>query len=266
MATALDTANPRYSNADAQMVQATITTPRLELRPLSPAHAELLVELNSDPAVTRYVHSGRPLTREEALADHAERLAAAEAVSGLGYWMGFDRATGEAVGWWALTPVLPSPSAAPGPSRTSDGGDGSTERRFEAEEPGSSSASRVAAALVGTTPAEGFRAELGYRLFQRHWRKGLAKEGGRALVRHGFTTGLYVREAYGETMAVNEASRATMAACGLGYRRTFHLSFQVGEGDEVIPGTEEGEVEYAVGRDEWLAWDDAMAIRDEGRM
>lgn len=249
------------------MAQATITTPRLELRPLTAAHAEILVELNADPAVTRYVHSGRPLTREEALADHAERLAKAEEVPGLGYWMGYDREGGEAVGWWALTPGPSGPSVST--LGDEDGGmmkgEGEMGEGTAVEAVGSTSASASASASasvsasVSAVAAEGaarggggLRAELGYRLLPRYWRQGLAKEGGRALVRHGFTD-LAVEEVYGETMAVNAASRATMAACGLGYRRTFHLRF---DGDEAIPGTEEGEVEYAAGREEWLAWDE----------
>ncbi|KAJ6438761.1 hypothetical protein O9K51_08162 [Purpureocillium lavendulum] len=215
----------------ASMAQATITTERLELRPLAGTHAEIFVELNSEPAVTRFVHSGRPLTRDEALADLAERLAAAEPVPGLGYWLGYDRTTGDAVGWWALTPAPPASTA---------GDNGATATATFDDETG------ISQAGAGT----GRRAELGYRLLPRHWRKGLAKEGGRALLRHGFTA-LGLEEVYAETMAVNAASRATMAACGLQYRRTFHVHFD--EAD-AIPGTEEGEVEYVAGREAWLSW------------
>ena len=49
-------------------------------------------------------------------------------------------------------------------------------------------------------------------------------------------------------MAVNAASRATMAAVGLPQVRTFHREF-----DDPLPGTELGEVEYAITREEWLA-------------
>jgi RimJ/RimL family protein N-acetyltransferase len=95
-------------------------------------------------------------------------------------------------------------------------------------------------------PVQG-QAELGYRLLRRHWRRGLATEGARELVRHGFED-LGLDRVFAETMAVNAASRATMAAVGLRYVRTFHLTF-----DDPLPGTELGEVEYAITRADWQA-------------
>lgn len=94
-------------------------------------------------------------------------------------------------------------------------------------------------------PVEG-QAELGYRLLRRHWRKGLASEGARELIRYGFEEAGLTR-IFAETMAVNAASRATMASVGLTHVRTFHLDH-----DDPLPGTELGEVEYAITRDQWL--------------
>ncbi|MFC4590868.1 GNAT family N-acetyltransferase [Sphaerisporangium corydalis] len=94
-------------------------------------------------------------------------------------------------------------------------------------------------------PAEG-QAELGYRLLRRHWRQGLASEGARELVRHGFED-LGLTRVFAETMAVNTASRATMVAVGMQHIRTFHM-----EWDEPLPGTHLGEVEYAITREQWL--------------
>ncbi|MFI6266268.1 GNAT family N-acetyltransferase [Micromonospora sp. NPDC051006] len=96
------------------------------------------------------------------------------------------------------------------------------------------------------SPVEG-QAELGYRLLRRYWRRGLASEGARELVRHGFED-LGLTRIFAETMTVNTPSRATMASVGLRYVRTFHLDF-----DDPLPGTELGEVEYALTRQEWLA-------------
>jgi RimJ/RimL family protein N-acetyltransferase len=93
-------------------------------------------------------------------------------------------------------------------------------------------------------PREG-QAELGYRLLPRYWRRGLAGEGARELMRHGFED-LGLQRIFAETMAVNAASRATMTSLGMRHVRTFHL-----EVDEPIPGSEQGEVEYAITRDEW---------------
>jgi RimJ/RimL family protein N-acetyltransferase len=93
-------------------------------------------------------------------------------------------------------------------------------------------------------PVEG-QAELGYRLLRRYWRQGLAGEGARELLRHGFED-LGLHRIFAETMAVNEASRATMTSIGLRYVRTFHADW-----DDPIPGAEHGEVEYAITRQEW---------------
>jgi RimJ/RimL family protein N-acetyltransferase len=95
-------------------------------------------------------------------------------------------------------------------------------------------------------PVEG-QAELGYRLLRRHWRRGLASEGARELVRHGFAD-LGLRRIFAETMTVNAPSRATMASVGLTYVRTFHLDY-----DDPLPGTDQGEVEYAITREQWAA-------------
>ena len=50
----------------------------------------------------RYL-SGRASTREEVVATHARRLAAAQKVDGLGFWVGL--VDDEFVGWWILQPA-----------------------------------------------------------------------------------------------------------------------------------------------------------------
>ncbi|MET8908040.1 GNAT family N-acetyltransferase [Micromonospora sp. NPDC004551] len=89
--------------------------------------------------------------------------------------------------------------------------------------------------------------ELGYRLRRDAWGAGYATEGARALVDHGFTA-LGVKRVVATTMAVNTGSRRVMAKAGLAYRRTFHQDWP-----EMIPGSEQGEVEYALTRAEWAA-------------
>jgi RimJ/RimL family protein N-acetyltransferase len=91
------------------------------------------------------------------------------------------------------------------------------------------------------------KAELGYRLLRSHWRKGLASEGARELLRHGFED-VDLTRIFAETMAVNTASRATMAAIGMRHVRTSHMDW-----DEPLPGTELGEVEYGITRQQWCA-------------
>lgn len=87
--------------------------------------------------------------------------------------------------------------------------------------------------------------ELGYRLKRSAWGRGYATEGSRALIRKGFT-GLGVRRVLAETMAVNGASRRVMEKAGLVYVRTFHLKWE-----DPLPGTEQGEVEYALTKGDW---------------
>jgi RimJ/RimL family protein N-acetyltransferase len=91
------------------------------------------------------------------------------------------------------------------------------------------------------------QAEVGYRLLQRYWRHGLASEGARELIRHGFDD-LGLSRIFAETMAVNAASRATMVSVGMSYVRTMHV-----EWENPIPGAEHGEVEYAITREQWIA-------------
>lgn len=67
------------------------------------------------------------------------------------------------------------------------------------------------------------------------------------MIRYGFEdVGLH--RIFAQTMAVNAASRATMAAVGL----TFARAFISGEPyDDLVPGAEQGEVEYELTRTTW---------------
>jgi RimJ/RimL family protein N-acetyltransferase len=98
---------------------------------------------------------------------------------------------------------------------------------------------------IGFDPAQGGRPddeiELGYRLRRSAWGRGYATEGLRALIRRAFELG--IRRVFAQTMAVNLASRRVMEKSGLRFVRTFHLMW-----DDPIPGTEYGEVEYALDR------------------
>lgn len=89
--------------------------------------------------------------------------------------------------------------------------------------------------------------ELGYRLRRSAWGRGLATEGSVALVRAAFTD-LGAARVVAETMAVHVASRRVMEKAGLRLVRTFHQDWPY-----PIPGDEQGDVEYAVTRAEWLA-------------
>lgn len=89
-------------------------------------------------------------------------------------------------------------------------------------------------------------AEIGYRLFPEYWGRGLATEGARQLLHYGFDQ-LGAERCVAITMAVNTPSRKVMERIGLRYVRTFHEEFE-----DPLPGTDHGEVEYALKRDEWL--------------
>ncbi|GMA20834.1 GNAT family N-acetyltransferase [Arsenicicoccus piscis] len=84
-----------------------LTTERVELRPMTSEHLELLVPLDADREVMRYLRPW-PRTRAEVEEFWGPRCAdqAADAV-GLGYWVGFDRADGDFLGWWDLSPAAP---------------------------------------------------------------------------------------------------------------------------------------------------------------
>lgn len=97
--------------------------------------------------------------------------------------------------------------------------------------------------------------ELGYRLKRAAWGKGYATEGSRALIREGFAE-LGVRRVFAQTMAVNAASRRVMEKTGLVYVRTFHEDWT-----DPIEGSEHGEVEYALARDERERQEAARGVR-----
>ncbi|KFY06622.1 hypothetical protein V492_07913 [Pseudogymnoascus sp. VKM F-4246] len=187
--------------------QETLRTARLELRPLGPEHLELTKTLDFDPDVMKYVLFGRPLTLEESVETHKWLLNTATIVPGVGCWAGY---VGEDfVGWWVLAP-----------SQSNAGEDGPP--RYNKE-----------------------RAEFGWRLLPKFWRKGYAKEGSFELLRHAFQD-LGLKEVAGDTMVVNAGSQATMASCGMRKVRTYHNKY-----DNPPPGIEEGEVEFLITKDEW---------------
>ncbi len=89
------------------------------------------------------------------------------------------------------------------------------------------------------------KAELGYRLRRAAWGQGYGSEGAKALVDAGFSRFGFVH-IVANTMAVNWGSRRVMENAGLVYVRTFHADWP-----DPLPGSEEGEVEYAVTRETW---------------
>ncbi|MFC0625368.1 GNAT family N-acetyltransferase [Kribbella deserti] len=169
-------------------------TERLALRQFTSADVDLLVDLDSDVEVMRYL-TGKPTPRETIAETVLPTLLATyDRHPGLGTWAAHERATGRFVGWFALEPGKPD------------------------------------------------EAELGYRLRRDAWGRGYATEGARALVDKGLTD-LGLTRINAITMAVNAGSRQVMRNAGLRFVRLWHEHF-----DDPLPGTEHGEVEYAITR------------------
>jgi RimJ/RimL family protein N-acetyltransferase len=182
-------------------MQVFLETGRLVLRRFTDDDVDLLVELDADPAVMRYINGGEPTSRAE-VADEVlpAFLGYYARYPGYGFWAAIEKSTGEFLGWFHFRPKA-------------DGFD---------DEP-----------------------ELGYRLRQSAWGKGYATEGSRALIDKGFAE-FGVQRVFAETMAVNTGSRRVMEKSGLRFVRSFHAAWPVR-----IPGDEQGDVEYALDRDEW---------------
>ena len=77
-----------------------IETARLRLRPIAMDDVDLLVALDSDPEVMRFITGGKPTSRAE-----AERILQRS----LGHrWLGFERETDGFVGWFGIRPSTAS--------------------------------------------------------------------------------------------------------------------------------------------------------------
>lgn len=84
----------------ARMLRPTLSTRRIELRPMTLDHLHLLHTLDSDPEVMRHL-LGRARTPAEIDAFWAPRCADMTGDdAGLGWWVGFDHDT--FLGWWDL--------------------------------------------------------------------------------------------------------------------------------------------------------------------
>lgn len=179
---------------------AYLDTERLVLRRFTPEDVDLLVELDSDPEVMRFL-TGQPTSRDEVEQVILPGFLQVYAEYGqLGTFAAYEKAGGAFVGWFGI-----QPTAHP--------------------------------AAVG----------VGYRLLRSGWGKGYATEGTRALIARAFTE-LGMQRVEADTMAVNHRSRAVMRRAGLRFVELWHEHF-----DDPLPGTEFGEVLYAVDRTTWEA-------------
>jgi len=182
-------------------MQIFLETERMILRRFTADDVDLLVELDSDPAVMRFITGGPATPREEIEQEYIPAyLEYYERYTGYGFWVAIEKATGNFLGWFHFRPAPESPLDEP---------------------------------------------ELGYRLRQTAWGKGYGTEGSRALIDKGFRE-LGVRRVVASTMTVNTGSRRVMEKCGMTLVRTFFMEWPY-----EIEGSEQGDVEYAVTREEW---------------
>ncbi|EGD89303.1 hypothetical protein H112_02923 [Trichophyton rubrum D6] len=191
-------------------------TPRIHLRRYKPSDIDLICMLNEDEGVMKYIDS-EPPSREEVEEEVQEIIQAYNFNPRTGKWIA-ETPTAEGmefIGWFRLGDL-----------------DQFSQECFS---------------NANTESKEkGLRLELGYRIRRRFWGQGLATEGGRALVRYAFCS-LNVTQVVAGTMFVNSGSRRVMEKCGLKHVKTLYLEFR-----DPLPGTELGEVFYAITREEWV--------------
>ena len=85
-----------------------LTTSRLGLRPVTDDHLDLLVGLNSEPEVMRFL-LGRGATTDETAVEWSRRRGRqSDEARGLGYWIGFEGS--EFVGWWSASSFADDPT------------------------------------------------------------------------------------------------------------------------------------------------------------
>jgi RimJ/RimL family protein N-acetyltransferase len=187
---------------ECRVMYVVVETDRLILRRFTEQDVDLLVDLDADPEVMRYINGGRPTPRTEIERNVLPAFLSYYDRGQYGFWAVHARERDDFLGWFHLRPPRGAPPDEP---------------------------------------------ELGYRLRRATWGLGYATEGSQALVQRAFAE-FGARRVWATTMTVNIASRRVMEKTGLRYVRSYHEDWP-----EPIPGSEHGEVEYAVERGEWEA-------------
>ena len=81
-----------------------LVTVRLLLRSFTPGDLELVVALDADPGVKRYIDDDAPVDRDD-VADTLDWWCGyPERSPGYGFWAAIERVTGDFVGWFHLRP------------------------------------------------------------------------------------------------------------------------------------------------------------------
>ncbi len=83
-----------------------LETPRLWLRRFTADDVDLVVELDADPAVMRFINGGTPTPRDEIAGSVLPAfLAYYERGEKWGFWAAIEKATGSFLGWFHLRPA-----------------------------------------------------------------------------------------------------------------------------------------------------------------
>jgi RimJ/RimL family protein N-acetyltransferase len=89
----------------AEAAGVLLETERLRLRRFTAGDVDLLVDLDSDPEVMRFVTGGRTTPREEIVTDYLPAfLGYYDRYDGFGFWAAEERATDRFIGWFHLRP------------------------------------------------------------------------------------------------------------------------------------------------------------------
>jgi RimJ/RimL family protein N-acetyltransferase len=95
-------------------VDVLLETERLWLRRFTAGDVDLLVELDADPAVMRFLTGGRPTPRAEIESDVLPAwLGYYERFDGYGFWAAIEKPGGAFIGWFHLRPRGERPASEP---------------------------------------------------------------------------------------------------------------------------------------------------------
>ena len=91
-------------------MQVFLETDRLILRRFTTDDADLLVELDADPEVMRYINGGEPTSRAEVVDEVLPAfLRYYERYPGYGFWAAIEKSSGQFVGWFHFRPAKDAP-------------------------------------------------------------------------------------------------------------------------------------------------------------
>jgi RimJ/RimL family protein N-acetyltransferase len=103
----------RYARQRPTTTDVFLETDRLVLRRFKGDDLELIVELDGDPEVKRYIDGGADVDREDLAETLTWWLGYYERYEGYGFWAAIEKSSGEFVGWFHLRPAEGARSTEP---------------------------------------------------------------------------------------------------------------------------------------------------------